>query len=79
MISNDPTTSSAEVPCLLWSERQIATAIGINVKRIQELARMGLLPGFKVGRNWRFDPDAVRSWIKRNGASTQVNAVTPHE
>jgi excisionase family DNA binding protein len=64
MILNEPSMSPAEVSCLLWSDRQVAAAIGVTVKRIQELARMGLLPGFKLGKNWRFDPDAVRSWVK---------------
>jgi len=72
MILNERSTSSAEVICLLWSDRQIAAAIGMSVKRVQELARAGLLPGFKAGRNWRFDPDAVRSWVKRNGGSKQA-------
>jgi phage terminase Nu1 subunit (DNA packaging protein) len=72
MILNERSTSSAEVICLLWSDRQIAAAIGMSLKRVQELARMGLPPGFKVGRNWRFDPDAVRSWVKRNGVSKET-------
>ena len=69
MILNEPSMPSAQVSCLLWSDRQVAAAIGVTVKRIQELARMGLLPGFKLGKNWRFDPDAVRSWVKSNGKS----------
>jgi excisionase family DNA binding protein len=44
----------------------------MSVKRVQELARMGLLPGFKLGKHWRFDPDEVRSWVKRNGASKEA-------
>jgi len=78
MILNERSSSAAEIPCLLWSERQIATALGMGIKRIQALARMGLLPGFKVGRNWQFDPDEVRSWVKKNGSPKQVNAA-PHE
>jgi excisionase family DNA binding protein len=72
MILNERSTSSKRVFCLLWSDRQIATAIGMSVKRVQELARTGQLPGFKVGRNWRFDPNAVRSWVKRNGESKET-------
>ena len=67
-------TSSPEVPCLLWNDRQVAAATGMNLKRIQELARRGLLPGFKVGRNWQFGPEALRSWIKRNGGSKEAQA-----
>jgi excisionase family DNA binding protein len=72
MILNERSTSSAEISCLLWSDRQIAKAIGMSVKRVQELARMGLLPGFKLGKHWRFDPDAVRSWVKKNGSTKKA-------
>jgi excisionase family DNA binding protein len=74
MILNEPSTLSAEVCCLLWTDRQVAAAIGVTVKRIQELARMGLLPGFKLGKNWRFDPDAVRSWVKSKSKEPSESA-----
>ncbi len=72
MSLNEGSTSSPEIPCLLWSDRQVAAAIGMSVKRVQELARLGLLPGFKVGRNWQFDPEAVRSWVKSNGRAKEA-------
>ena len=72
MILNERSTSSAEVSCLLWNDSQIATAIGMSVKRVQELARMGLLPGFKLGKHWRFDPDEVRSWVRSHGGSKET-------
>jgi excisionase family DNA binding protein len=74
MILNEPSTPSAEAPCLVWSDRQVAAAIGVSVKRIQELARMGLLPGFKLGKHWRFDPDAVRSWVKSKSKEPSESA-----
>jgi hypothetical protein len=72
MSINEASTSSPEIPCLLWSDRQVAAAIGMNVKRVQELARLGLLPGFKVGRNWQFDPEALRSWVRSHGGSKEA-------
>ena len=72
MILNERSTSSAEVSCLLWSDRQIAAAIGMSLKKVQELARLGLLPGFKVGRNWQFDPEALRSWVRSHGGSKEA-------
>lgn len=72
MKPNELVTSSQEIPCLLWSERQVAAAIGINVERVQEFARTGVLPGFKLGRNWRFDPEAIRSWVKHNGRPNEA-------
>jgi excisionase family DNA binding protein len=61
-------SSSSIVPCLLWNDRELAISLGMNVKRVQELARRGVLPGFKVGRKWQFDPDALRAWVKRSGS-----------
>ena len=65
-------SSASRFPDLLWNEDDLAAAIGISVKRVQQLAREGLFPAFKVGRKWRFDPDAVRSWVKRNGRTKKV-------
>jgi excisionase family DNA binding protein len=67
-------SASTRFPNLLWNEDDLAAAIGISVKRVQQLAREGLLPAFKLGRNWRFDPDAIRTWIKESGKSEQVSA-----
>jgi len=72
MILSERPTSCEESFCLLWNDKQIATAIGMSVKRVQELARMGLLPGFKLGKHWRFDPEEVRSWVKRNGSTKEA-------
>jgi hypothetical protein len=72
MSLNEGSTSSPEIQWVLWSDRQVAAAIGISGKRVQELARVDLLPGFKVGRNWWFDPDAIRPWMKGSGRSGQA-------
>jgi len=66
---------SAGIPLLLWSKQHVAAAIGVSVKIVQELARAGLLPGLKIGRTWRFDPDAIRAWIKQAGDPGGFNAL----
>src|SRR6202790_4848930 len=58
-------SASSRFPDLLWNENDLAAAIGISVKRVQQLARQGVLPAFKVGRYWRFDPDAICTWVKQ--------------
>jgi excisionase family DNA binding protein len=65
MKPNTSAPDSSRIPELLWDEADLAAAIGISTKRIQQLARRGLLPAFKLGRFWRFDPDAIRTWIKQ--------------
>ena len=72
MKAKQGSTSSSKIPCLLWSDRETAIAIGMSVKRVQELARLGLLPGFKIGRRWQFDPEALRSWVRSQGGTKQA-------
>jgi hypothetical protein len=69
MTKSESAKSCSEIPCLLWNDHQVAVAIGMSLKRVQELARVGLLPSFKVGRNWCFDPEAIRAWVKGSGRS----------
>jgi excisionase family DNA binding protein len=39
---------------------QVCALYSLHPKTVQRLARQGLLPGFKVGKNWRFfDIDLV--------------------
>jgi hypothetical protein len=63
-----PSTASA----LLWTDSQVAIGIGLPKKRIQLLARLRILPGFKIGRAWRFDPEAIRRWISEMTAPKHV-------
>ena len=39
----------------LLSAEQAASYLHLNVKRVQALARVGKLPGRRVGRKWLFD------------------------
>jgi hypothetical protein len=52
---------------LLWTDAQVAVELGLSKKRTQQLARIRVLPGFKLGRSWKFDPESIKWWIKRAG------------
>lgn len=45
--------------------REVAEFLKINEKTAYKLAAEGKIPGFKVGGSWRFDREAIASWIKR--------------
>jgi len=72
MNSRESPKSSADIPLLLWSKQHVAAATGLTVKRVEDLSLAGLLPGLKIGRTWRFDPDAIRAWVRGSGRSQQV-------
>ncbi|MBI4115895.1 MAG: helix-turn-helix domain-containing protein [Candidatus Omnitrophica bacterium] len=51
---------------------QVAERFGINSTTVYRLAQRGLLPGFKVGSQWRFSEEMLESWI-----AAQVNGKYP--
>ena len=53
---------------LLRAEK-VAELLGVSTFRIYEMARLGLLPAVRMGRQLRFDPDALRAWIAAGGSS----------
>lgn len=42
---------------------QVAHRFGVNPTTVYRLAQKGVLPGFKVGNQWRFSPQMLESWV----------------
>lgn len=42
---------------------EVAAVLGVSIREVQELAKRGDLPAFKVGRLWRFRLTEVEAWI----------------
>jgi excisionase family DNA binding protein len=38
-------------------------------QRVYECARLGLIPSIRIGRQVRFDEDALREWAKNGGSA----------
>jgi molybdopterin-binding protein len=49
----------------LLSAEEAATYLHLNVKRVQALARLGKLPGRRVGRKWLFDQRDLETALGR--------------
>lgn len=56
-------------PANLLTAKQVAEMLQWNPYTIVKKAEKGDLPGFKLGREWRFRPEDITAWIeeKRNG------------
>jgi excisionase family DNA binding protein len=44
--------------------QEVAVYLRIPPTTVYKLAREGTIPGFKIGRHWRFRRDAVLKWIE---------------
>ncbi len=49
---------------VLMNVEQVAEYLGLHKVTVLRFAREGKLPGFKVGREWRFRADEVREWVE---------------
>jgi len=48
-----------------WTAEEVSAYLRIPQSTIYKLAQDKVLPGFKVGKHWRFRRETVLEWIKQ--------------
>lgn len=48
---------------------EVAARLNTSAARVQDLARQGILPSIALGRQRRFDPEAIERFISEGGQS----------
>lgn len=59
------TTHGGRMADEILTIREVAELLKLNEKTAYKLALAGEIPGFKVGGSWRFERQAIASWIRR--------------
>jgi len=54
-------------PPALWTVSEVARYLRLRPDTIRAMVRRNELPGTKIGRVWRFEPEAVRAWFHERG------------
>ncbi|MBZ5601045.1 MAG: helix-turn-helix domain-containing protein [Acidobacteriia bacterium] len=49
--------------------QEVARWLGLSSRTICLWAECGEIPGFKVGRQWRFEVDALETWLRGKGGA----------
>lgn len=58
-----------------WTAEEVAAYLRLPQSTVYKLAQDNVLPGFKVGKHWRFRRDAILDWIKqKENKSTQPSS-----
>lgn len=48
-----------------WTAEEVSSYLRIPLSTIYKLAPDKVLPGFKVGKHWRFRRETILGWIKK--------------
>jgi excisionase family DNA binding protein len=60
-----------------WTAEEVSNYLRIPQSTIYKIAQDKVLPGFKVGKHWRFRRDTIINWIKEKEGNTS-NEVKPN-
>lgn len=59
-----------------WTVEEVAIYLRIPQSTIYKLAQDKVLPGFKVGKHWRFRRESVLNWVKQKENDSHL-AISP--
>ncbi|NLH36432.1 MAG: helix-turn-helix domain-containing protein [Lactococcus chungangensis] len=59
-----------------WTAEEVSNYLRIPQSTIYKLAQDSVLPGFKVGKHWRFRRDTIINWIKAKEGNS-LNMLMP--
>lgn len=63
-----------------WTAEEVSTYLRIPQSTIYKLAQDKVIPGFKVGKHWRFRRESIMEWIKsRENKSTNSSINDQHK
>jgi excisionase family DNA binding protein len=48
-----------------WTAEEVAVYLRIPQSTVYKLAQDKVLPGFKVGKHWRFRRETILEWVKQ--------------
>jgi excisionase family DNA binding protein len=60
----------------LMSIRDVAEFLQLNQTTVYAWAQQGILPGYKLGRTWRFRPSELETWLEKRRNAEVTDSVT---
>lgn len=69
-------SSSQNTPILIpeiLDSHAVASLLQVHLSTVQQLARRGVLPCRKVGKDYRFHKDALLAWLQPSAPSSADN------
>jgi excisionase family DNA binding protein len=52
----------------LLTVKEVAALLRVSTQTLYKMLEQGQIPAVKVGSQWRFDGDKIKTWIETQGA-----------
>ena len=65
--AKQPSNSEEQLPLAerMWTVEDVAGYFCVNPETVRNMVRRGELPAYKFGKFWRFDPDEIKTNLKK--------------
>jgi excisionase family DNA binding protein len=63
----------------LLTVKEVAALLRVSTQTLYKMLEQGQIPAVKVGSQWRFDGDKIKSWIERQGVPAPAEPSSPGE
>ena len=60
-------------PRRIMTVAEVAEYLKVHRATIYRMARIGKIPAFKIGDDWRFDKDAIEKWMNNRHVKLRKN------
>jgi len=57
----------------LLTVKEVAALLRVSTQTLYKMLEQGQIPAVKVGSQWRFDGDKIKTWIERQGVRAGDN------
>ena len=57
-------------PSVMMTLEEVARCLRLHTSTIYRLARAGVIPGVKIGGQWRFNQERVDMWLAQQEAAS---------
>jgi len=61
----------------IMTVKELADYLKVHASTVYRQLKLGQLPAFKVGSDWRFNQDSIERWVKEQERAEQHKVLTP--
>jgi excisionase family DNA binding protein len=70
------TPSTSTFPAV-WNSKQAARYLQVHERTLIRMAKAGEIPGFRIGRCWRFHPELLQRWAVQESSNSSTLTGSP--